>query len=84
MKDSNPHTSLSQAPRSEMIRPADWRSAYARNPFVVLGAAFAVGYVLGGGLRTPFTARVLKLSARSFVVPELTARAKELIDQQQR
>lgn len=47
----------------------------ARSPYVTLAAAVGVGYVLGGGLFTPFTARVVRgalgLGLRVAVLPLL-------------
>lgn len=46
-----------------------------RSPYTTLAAAIGVGYVLGGGLFTPFTARVvggaLRLGLRVAVLPLL-------------
>ena len=47
----------------------------ARRPYATLAATLGVGYVIGGGLFTPFTARVLggalKLAVRVAVLPLL-------------
>lgn len=40
-----------------------------QNPWGTVLAAFGVGYVLGGGLFTATTARVLKLGARVAAIP---------------
>lgn len=58
--------------------PGTWRDVYRRHPFLCLGAALGAGYILGGGLLTPFTARLLKVGARAFVMPELTDRLQSL------
>lgn len=55
-----------------------------RHPYGVLFAAFGVGYVLGGGLFTPTTARVfrlgLKLAAIPLVKNELLGMAEAAVD----
>ena len=41
------------------------------NPYGMLAAAFAVGYVAGGGLFTKTTARVAQLGARLAMIPQV-------------
>jgi hypothetical protein len=41
------------------------------NPYGMLAAAFAVGYVAGGGLFTRTTARIIGLGARLAMIPQL-------------
>lgn len=55
---------------------------YQERPFVVLGAAAGIGYVLGGGLFTPFTARMLKLGARFLLLPMVTSQLERALPQQ--
>ena len=57
-------------PPIEMNTPR-WRQFYDQNPFLVLGIAAGVGYILGGGLKTPFTARLARVGTRAFVLPRL-------------
>lgn len=40
-----------------------------KNPYGMVAAAFGIGYVLGGGLFTPTTARVVGLGAKLASVP---------------
>ncbi|NVJ22802.1 MULTISPECIES: hypothetical protein [Myxococcus] len=47
----------------------DLRGRVERNPYGMLAAAIGVGYVLGGGLFTPLTARILKLGVRLAALP---------------
>ncbi|MDC0715157.1 hypothetical protein POL68_42305 [Stigmatella sp. ncwal1] len=47
----------------------DIRGRVERNPYGMVLAAVGVGYVLGGGLFTPLTARVLKLGVRLAALP---------------
>lgn len=39
------------------------------HPYLALGAAFGVGYAMGGGLFTPTTARVLRLTWKLAALP---------------
>lgn len=47
----------------------DIRGRVERNPYGMVAAAIGVGYVLGGGLFTPLTARILKLGVRLAMLP---------------
>src|SRR5512140_1378136 len=55
-----------------------------RHPYGMLLAAAGIGYVLGGGLFTPLTARMVrlafKLSALPFVKDELLGMAESAVD----
>lgn len=54
----------------------DLRGRVERNPYGTLAAALGVGYVLGGGLFTPLTGRIvglgLRIGLRLAVLPLLT------------
>ena len=47
----------------------DLRGRVQRHPIGMVCAALGVGYVLGGGLFSPFTARLLKVGIRLAVIP---------------
>jgi hypothetical protein len=47
----------------------DLKGRVERNPYMMLAAAFGVGYVLGGGLFTRTTARVIRLGVRLAALP---------------
>ncbi|AKQ67397.1 hypothetical protein A176_004309 [Myxococcus hansupus] len=47
----------------------DLRGRVQRNPYGMMAAAIGVGYLLGGGLFTPLTARVLRLGVRLAALP---------------
>ena len=47
----------------------DLKGRVDRNPYMMLAAAFGVGYVLGGGLFTRTTARVIRLGVRLAALP---------------
>lgn len=40
-----------------------------KNPYAMVGAALGIGYVVGGGLLTPTTMRLLKLGIKLAAVP---------------
>lgn len=42
---------------------------YDQNPYAVIAAAAGIGYVLGGGLFTPFTRRIVRVGMKALVVP---------------
>jgi hypothetical protein len=47
----------------------DLKGRVERNPYLMLAAAFGMGYVLGGGLFTRTTARVIRLGVRLAALP---------------
>jgi hypothetical protein len=47
----------------------DVRGRMERSPYSTLAAAAGIGYVLGGGLFTPLTARVFRLASRLAALP---------------
>ena len=58
--------------------PGSLRELYQRNPYAVLAAAAGTGYVLGGGLFSPFTKRVVKMGMKALVVPVALSKLKGL------
>ena len=48
--------------------------AVERSPWLTVGAAVGLGYVLGGGLLTPTTLRILRLGAKVAMDPEVHQR----------
>jgi hypothetical protein len=53
----------------DLTQSIDLRGRVERNPYGMVLAAVGVGYVLGGGLFTPFTGRLLRLGARLAMLP---------------
>ncbi len=51
---------------------------YERNPYAVLAAAAGVGYILGGGLLTPFTRRLLRVGLKTMALPVAASQLREL------
>jgi hypothetical protein len=54
---------------SDLGQTLDIKGRVDRNPYGMMAAAIGVGYVLGGGLFTPLTARILKLGVRLAMLP---------------
>ncbi|WP_224367181.1 hypothetical protein [Hyalangium versicolor] len=54
---------------SDLGATLDIKGRVDRNPYGMVAAALGVGYVLGGGLFTPLTGRILKLGARLAMLP---------------
>jgi hypothetical protein len=50
-------------------RAIDLRGRVQRNPFIMVGVAVGVGYVLGGGLFSPLTGKLLKIGMRAAIIP---------------
>lgn len=54
---------------TDLGQALDLRGRVERNPYGMMVAALGVGYVLGGGLFTPLTARILRLGVRLAALP---------------
>jgi len=68
---------------SDLSATLDLKGRVERNPYGMMAAALGVGYVLGGGLFTPTTARLIRLGVRlaalPFVKDELLAMAENAV-----
>ncbi len=68
----------------DLAEKIDLRGRVDRNPYAMVAAAAGVGYVLGGGLFTPLTGRIIKLGVRlaalPFVKDELVGMAESALD----
>ena len=51
-----------------------------KNPYAMTGAALAVGYVIGGGLFTPTTMRLLRLGAKLAAGPLMRERLIQFVE----
>ena len=49
---------------------------YRDNPYAALALAAGAGYLLAGGLFSPFTRRVLKMSMRAMLIPLAASQLK--------
>lgn len=54
---------------SDLSSSVDLNGRVQRNPYGMVAAALGIGYVLGGGLFTPMTARLIKLGIRLAALP---------------
>jgi|SRR5215471_20308125 len=54
---------------SELKETIDLRRRMEEHPYAMLGAAAAVGYILGGGLLTSMTGRLIRLGLRVAALP---------------
>jgi hypothetical protein len=53
---------------------------YHEKPYLTLAIAAGVGYVIGGGLVTPFSKRFLRLGIKSFLVPAALYQLKDVAE----
>lgn len=51
---------------------------FKENPFAVLAVAAGVGYVLGGGLLSPFSRRIARIGMKAMVVPIAASQLKSI------
>lgn len=69
---------------SDLKRAADIDGRVQRNPYGTVAAALGIGYVLGGGIFSPLTARIvglgLKVGVRLALLPMLKDQISELAD----
>jgi hypothetical protein len=54
---------------SDLGQSLDLKGRVDRHPYGMMAAALGVGYVLGGGLFTPLTARIIRLGVRLAALP---------------
>lgn len=54
---------------TDLSATLDLKGRVDRNPYGMIAAALGVGYVLGGGLFTPTTARLIRLGVRLAALP---------------
>ena len=69
---------------SDLKRVADIDGRVRRNPYGTVAAAVGIGYVLGGGIFTPLTARIvglgLRIGIRLALLPMMKDQISELAD----
>jgi hypothetical protein len=57
------------AQASSFSQAVDLRGRVQRNPFLMVAAAAGVGYVLGGGLFSPLTGKMVRIGLRAALIP---------------
>jgi hypothetical protein len=69
---------------SDISNALDIQGRVQRNPYGTVAAAVGIGYVLGGGLFSPLTARIvglgLRIGLRLAVLPMLKQEMAELVE----
>jgi hypothetical protein len=68
---SSAHQLWDEASRAaaDLSGALDLKNRVQRSPYAMMAAAFGVGYLLGGGLFTPLTARMVRLGVRLAALP---------------
>lgn len=51
---------------------------YADNPYVALGIAAATGYVVAGGLFTPFSRRLIRIGMKAVFLPVAASKLTDI------
>jgi hypothetical protein len=52
-----------------LAKAINLRGRVQQNPFLMVAAAVGLGYVLGGGLFSPLTGKLLRIGVRAAVIP---------------
>ncbi len=58
--------------------PESLTQTVKEHPYIAMGIAAAAGYVLAGGLPTPFTRRIVRIGMRAIFVPLAASQLKAL------
>lgn len=64
-------------------RSVDLRGRVQRNPIGMVLAAAGVGYVLGGGLFSPLTGKIVRIGLRVALIPLVKSQFQNLVGEQQ-
>jgi hypothetical protein len=70
-------------PRVEWRKTLDIEGRLQRNPYGMLAGALAIGFVVGGGLFTRLTAKIVAVGLRMAVMAALPAIQHKIVEQQQ-
>jgi hypothetical protein len=57
------------AQASSFSQALDLSGRVQRNPFIMVGAAAGIGYVLGGGLFSSMTGKMMRIALRAAIIP---------------
>jgi hypothetical protein len=64
---------------NSISRSIDLRGRVQRNPIAMVAAAAGIGYVLGGGLFSPMTARLIRYGIRLAIIPLVKSQLSGII-----
>jgi len=64
---------------SSFSQSIDLRGRVQRNPIGMVAAAAGIGYLLGGGLFSPFTARLLRYGLRIAIIPLVKSQLEAIV-----
>ncbi len=65
---------------SELLEQSGVAGQVRKHPYAMVGAAFGLGYVAGGGLFSPTTARVLELAVKLAALPPVRDRLLDVAE----
>ena len=65
---------------SNLSQTIDLKGRVQRNPIAMVCVAAGVGYVLGGGLFSPTTSRLLKIGVRLALVPFIKSQLSNMVE----
>jgi hypothetical protein len=65
----------------DLTRAIDLRGRVQRNPIGMVLAAAGVGYVLGGGLFSPLTGRLVRIGVRLALIPLVKSQLSNIVGQ---
>jgi len=60
-------------------RAIDLRGRVQRNPLGMVAAAAGIGYVLGGGLFSPLTGRIVRIGIRLALIPLVKSQLSNIV-----
>lgn len=71
-------TQRAQDLAAQVIDPEKAKAIWEENPYLILGVAAGAGYLLAGGLATPFTRRLVRIGMKALFVPIAASQLKSL------
>jgi hypothetical protein len=71
------------AQASSISQSIDLRGRVQRNPIAMVAAAAGIGYVLGGGLFSPMTARLIRYGIRLAIIPLVKSQLSGIMGESQ-
>jgi hypothetical protein len=80
MNDKDETTPPSADTKTELSRALDVRARLKRNPYGMVAGALGIGFVLGGGLFTRLTARIVGTGLRVALMAALPFLEKQTVE----